>query len=90
MIINDHNVTDAIRSPKVTSLVSQIATQLSVREALTSQQKDIGKHGGLVAEGRDIGTSVFPDAELKIFLTATPKERARRRKVDLINQGFQN
>ena len=88
VIINENNVTDAIRSPSVTSIVSVVAAHHSVREALTSQQKQIGIDGGLVAEGRDIGTAVFPNAELKIFLTATTRERARRRILDLQNQGF--
>ena len=88
VLINGHVVTDAIRSPKVTSIVSLIAAQSAVRQALTTQQKEIGKYGGIVAEGRDIGTAVFPDAELKIFLTASPAERARRRMIDLQKQGF--
>ncbi|WP_320668386.1 bifunctional pantoate--beta-alanine ligase/(d)CMP kinase [Prochlorococcus sp. MIT 1307] len=88
IIINGNNVTEAIRSPIVTSLVSEIATQGSVREALTTQQKEIGKSGGLVAEGRDIGSAVFPNAELKVFLTASASERARRRVIDLQNQGY--
>ena len=90
VIINGNDVTSAIRSPIVTSIVSVVAAQSSVREALTAQQKEIGKLGGIVAEGRDIGTAVFPDAELKIFLTASSIERARRRVIDLINQGFQS
>jgi pantoate ligase/cytidylate kinase len=59
-----------------------------VREALTRQQQAMGERGGLVAEGRDIGTAVFPDAELKVFLTATTAERARRRAFDLEQRGF--
>jgi len=90
VIINGNQVTDAIRSPKITSIVSLIAAQKAVREELTSQQKAIGISGGLVAEGRDIGTAVFPNAELKIFLTATTAERARRRIIDLQHQGFSN
>ena len=88
VIINGNEVTEAIRSPSVTSIVSLVATQPLVREALTTQQKAMGESGGLVAEGRDIGTAVFPDAELKIFLTASTTERARRRMIDLQNQGF--
>jgi pantoate ligase/cytidylate kinase len=86
--INGHDVTTAIRSPEVTAQVSLVAAHACVREALTAQQQAMGARGGLVAEGRDIGTAVFPDAELKVFLTATPAERARRRAVDLEQRGF--
>ena len=86
--INGMDVTEAIRTPEVTELVSTVAAQTSIRKALTNQQKNIGKVGGLVAEGRDIGTTVFPDADLKIFLTATPTERARRRATDMEKRGF--
>lgn len=85
--INDRNVTQVIRSLEVTSQVSAIAAQSAVRQALVKQQQQWGKKGGLVAEGRDIGTHVFPDAELKIFLTASVHERARRRQQDFQTQG---
>jgi pantoate ligase/cytidylate kinase len=85
--INGHDVTQAIRSIKVTSSVSAIAAQSFVRQALVKQQQSWGKKGGLVAEGRDIGTHVFPDAEVKIFLTASVNERARRRQQDFQQQG---
>jgi pantoate ligase/cytidylate kinase len=81
-------VTDAIRSPEVTGQVSVVAAHGCVREALTRQQQAMGERGGLVAEGRDIGTAVFPDADLKVFLTATVAERARRRARDLQQRGF--
>ncbi|MBV5261526.1 bifunctional pantoate--beta-alanine ligase/(d)CMP kinase [Synechococcus moorigangaii CMS01] len=87
VLANNLDVTQAIRTPAVTKQVSVIAAQGAVRQALVKQQQRLGKHGGLVAEGRDIGTHVFPDAELKIFLTATPAERARRRAKDLAAQG---
>lgn len=86
--INGHDVTEAIRSPEVTGQVSVVAAHGCVREALTRQQQAMGARGGLVAEGRDIGTAVFPDAELKVFLTATVAERARRRALDLEQRGF--
>ena len=86
--INGHDVTEAIRSPEVTAQVSVVAAHGCVREALTTQQQAMGRKGGLVAEGRDIGTAVFPDAELKVFLTATVAERARRRAHDLEQRGF--
>lgn len=86
--INGHDITQKIRTPEVTSKVSAIAAQASVREALVKQQQGWGKKGGLVAEGRDIGTQVFPDAEVKIYLTASVGERARRRQQDFTKQGL--
>ncbi|MBM5801735.1 MAG: bifunctional pantoate--beta-alanine ligase/(d)CMP kinase [Cyanobacteria bacterium K_DeepCast_35m_m2_023] len=86
--MNGHDVTAAIRSPEVTAQVSTVAAHACVRSALTAQQQAMGQRGGLVAEGRDIGTAVFPDAELKVFLTATVAERARRRAHDLQQRGF--
>jgi pantoate ligase / CMP/dCMP kinase len=86
--INGQEVTTAIRTPEVTANVSAIAAQAAVREKLVEMQQQWGEQGGLIAEGRDIGTNVFPDAELKIFLTATPAERARRRLPDLQAQGI--
>jgi pantoate ligase/cytidylate kinase len=68
-------------------LVSAIAAQAAVRKVLVKTQQTYGKTGGLVAEGRDIGTNVFPDAEVKIFLTASVLERARRRLADFHRQG---
>ncbi|QSJ19730.1 bifunctional pantoate--beta-alanine ligase/(d)CMP kinase [Nostoc sp. UHCC 0702] len=85
--INDIDVTQAIRTIEVTSQVSAIAAQSAVRQALVKQQQSWGKKGGLVAEGRDIGSHVFPDAEIKIFLTASVSERARRRQQDFKKQG---
>jgi pantoate ligase/cytidylate kinase len=64
-----------------------VAAQSAVRQFLVQQQQNYGSRGGLVAEGRDIGTHVFPHAELKIFLTASVRERARRRRQDLERQG---
>jgi pantoate ligase/cytidylate kinase len=85
--INGQDVTQAIRSPAVTAQVSAIAAQAAVRQELVYRQRDYGRRGGIVMDGRDIGTYVFPDAELKIFLTASVQERARRRQQDLKNQG---
>lgn len=81
--INGEDITEAIRSLEVTARVSEIAAVPAVREFLVEQQRRCGKIGGIVAEGRDIGTNVFPDAELKIFLTASVKERSRRRLLEL-------
>ena len=89
ILINNTDVTKEIRSPEVTSMVAEIAKQPFVRELLTTKQKSLGEDGGLVAEGRDIGTAVFPYAEVKIFLTASPKERAKRRYIDLKNKGYE-
>ena len=71
VLVNGVDVSKAIRSPEVTASVSAVAAHRCVRQALTTQQKAMGAKGGLVAEGRDIGTAVFPDADLKVFLTAT-------------------
>lgn len=90
VMINGENVTAAIRTPQVTAFVSQISAQAAVRAKLVSYQQEMGKLGGIVAEGRDIGTNVFPDAEVKIFLTASVEERARRRLLDFQAQGQDN
>lgn len=84
--INDQEVTQAIRGPEVTAQVSTIAAQPVVRQVLLKQQQAYGENGGVVMEGRDIGTQVFPFAELKVFLTASVQERARRRQRDLASQ----
>ena len=89
IFINNTDVTEKIRSPEVTSIVSEIAKHKFVRELLTTKQQIIGNDGGIVAEGRDIGTAVFPNADVKIFLTASPKERAKRRFLDLNKRGFE-
>ncbi len=88
--INGRDVTEAIRDPKVTARVSEVAAQQAVRAALVQQQQNYGQRGGVVMDGRDIGTHVFPDAELKIFLTASVSERARRRLKDLHALGKDN
>jgi len=87
VLLNGEDVTAEIRSPDVTANVSLIAAQPAVRKILVRQQQQIGQGGGVVMEGRDIGTHVFPDAEIKIFLTASATERAKRRQADLIAQG---
>ncbi|MBM5816904.1 MAG: bifunctional pantoate--beta-alanine ligase/(d)CMP kinase [Cyanobacteria bacterium K_Offshore_surface_m2_239] len=86
--LNGQDISTAIRAPEVTAVVSAVAAHPCVRNTLTAQQRRLGERGGLVAEGRDTGTAVFPDAECKIFLTATVAERARRRALDLRRQGF--
>ena len=73
------DITDKIRTDEVTKAVTPVCKHPKVREALLNQQREIGKSGNYILDGRDIGTVVFPDAELKIFLTASAEERAQRR-----------
>ncbi|WP_311406957.1 (d)CMP kinase [Liquorilactobacillus uvarum] len=77
--VDQDEVTADIRLPKIANNVSTVAAQLSVREALTKRQQEIAFRGGIVMDGRDIGTTVLPDAQVKIFLVASVKERALRR-----------
>ncbi len=79
VFIGEYEVTDAIRTTEIDRSVSRVAAVGGVREALVDQQRRIGNAGNYVVEGRDIGTVVFPEAEVKIFLTASNEERARRR-----------
>lgn len=87
MYLNDKNVETQIRSIEVSNFVSQIAEVSQVRAKLVEQQKQMGKKKGIVMDGRDIGTVVFPDAELKIFMTASPQTRAQRRFEELRQKG---
>ena len=80
---NGRDVTEAIRSPEVAEAASKVATNPKVRAALVEKQRALLSQGDWVAEGRDIGTVVAPDAEVKVFLTANPEERARRRAEEL-------
>ena len=79
VLLDGRDVTEAIRSPEVTAATSRVAAIPAVREAMIARQRAIVADGNWVAEGRDIGTVVAPDAAVKVFLTATPEERARRR-----------
>lgn len=79
VLLNGEDVSRQIRSIEVSDLVSRISSLSAVRERLTALQRAIGRDGGVVMDGRDIGTVVFPDADLKIFLTADPAVRAKRR-----------
>ncbi len=81
--LDGRDVSGEIRRPEVTEAASRIAADRRVRAALVAKQREMVKSGDWVAEGRDIGTVVAPDAELKIYLTASPEERARRRAQDL-------
>jgi cytidylate kinase len=87
VLLDGADVTDEIRRPEVAGAASQMATVPEVRRALVHQQRRIGARGRVVAEGRDTGTVVFPKAELKVFLTASLIERARRRFRDLKSSG---
>jgi CMP/dCMP kinase len=87
MRIDDSDVSEAIRAPEVNAEVSRMAAVGAVRGWLLEALRQVGERGGLVADGRDIGTVVFPDAELKVFLVAATEERARRR---LLEQGVIN
>jgi cytidylate kinase len=81
--LDGRDVTDEIRAPRVSEAASQAAADPQVRRAMAAEQRRLLSEGDWVAEGRDIGTVVAPDAELKVFLTADPEERARRRAVEL-------
>ena len=87
MLVDGTEVTRAIRSIEVTSLVSKVAAVPAVRDAMVAQQRRMGMEGGIVMDGRDIGTVVFPAAQCKIFLTASVEERALRRGKELAAKG---
>ena len=79
VLLNDEDVTSAIRTPEVSQAASEVSLVPAVRRALVEKQREIGEKVSIVMEGRDIGTVVFPDATVKIFLDAIPEERATRR-----------
>jgi len=87
IILNGEDVADLIRTPEISLLTSRIASKKPVRDILLVKQRDMGKAGGVILEGRDIGTVVFPDADIKFFLSATPEERGRRRYLELKARG---
>jgi cytidylate kinase len=87
--IDGHDVTRAIRTPEVDKIASVVARLPRVREVLVARQREIGHEGGVVMEGRDIGTVVFPNADVKIYLDASAEERARRRANDTAHTGSQ-
>ena len=88
LLLNNENVEQEIRTPEVAAVVSQIATLRSVRVKLVEEQQKIGENGGIVMDGRDIGSVVFPDAEVKLFVTANPDVRAMRRFKELSEKGI--
>jgi CMP/dCMP kinase len=87
VLLDGEPVTGAIRSSEVTAVVSTVSSYPGVRSKMVDEQREIGRNGGVVLEGRDIGTVVFPDADLKFFFIADPEERARRRYRELIDKG---
>jgi cytidylate kinase len=87
MFLNNENVEKQIRTIEVSNFVSKVAEVSEVRAKLVEQQQEMGKNKGIVMDGRDIGTVVFPDAELKIFMTASPETRAQRRFEELEAKG---
>lgn len=88
ILLNGEDVSSEIRKPEVTHYVSPISTFAAVRNFLVAQQRNLGMSGGVVMDGRDIGTVVFPNAELKIFLVANTEERIRRRLKELQASGI--
>ena len=86
--LNEENVDEAIREPLVNELVSNVSTLSAVRKAMVTQQRQMGEGKGLVMDGRDIGTVVFPEAELKLFLTADTEVRVERRWLELTSKGL--
>jgi cytidylate kinase len=85
--IAGRDVTNAIRSPEVAAEVSEVSAHAGVREEMVAAQRALMSRGDWVSDGRDVGSTVRPDADLKVFLTATPQERARRRRADLAARG---
>ncbi len=86
--VGGHDVTSEIRTPRIDKAVSPVSAVPEVRHALVLKQREIAQTQDIVMEGRDIGTVVFPNAEVKVFLTASPEERARRRALQNKERGF--
>lgn len=87
--LNGQDVTNSIRQPEITANVSLVSSHKKVREYIVALQKEIGKQGFIVMDGRDIGTVVMPDADWKIYLQASVEERARRRQRELVRSGHE-
>jgi cytidylate kinase len=87
VLIDGRDVTDEIRTPEATKAASEVATTGAVRRELVRRQQDLGRAGGVVCDGRDIGSVVFPNAEVKFYLDASPERRARRRFDELLAKG---
>jgi cytidylate kinase len=89
VFLDDEDVTEEIRTPEVTRSVSSVSSLRSVRRAMVREQRRMGEKGGIVLEGRDIGTVVFPDADVKFFVVASINERARRRLREIRQTGVE-
>lgn len=87
MLLNGEDITEEIRRPEVAAAASQVSAVPAVRRALLGVQRALAKQNSVVMEGRDIGSVVFPEAQVKIFLDADPLERARRRALELQDEG---
>jgi len=87
-LLGEEDVSDLIRTPEITRLVTPVSAHVRVREVLVDQQRAIGRRGGWVVDGRDIGTVVFPNACCKVFLTASAEARARRRHLEQQTKGI--
>jgi cytidylate kinase len=87
VLLDGIDVSEAIRTPEISQLTPQFAACPEVREAMVCRQRELGRDGGIVLEGRDIGTVVFPQAEVKFFLKASAAERGRRRFLELQDKG---
>ncbi len=88
VFLDGEDVTDKIRTPQIDRAISVVSQVKGVRERMVDLQREMGRQGGIVAEGRDIGTVVFPNADVKVFLVASPEARAERRLKDLKAQGI--
>ncbi|KSU63487.1 cytidylate kinase [[Bacillus] enclensis] len=88
VFLDGENVTEEIRQSEVTNSVSHIAVHQQVREEMVKRQQELASEGGVVMDGRDIGTHVIPDAEVKIFLLASVEERAQRRHEENVSKGY--
>lgn len=89
VLCDGEDVSEAIRTPEISRLASAISKQKELREILVQRQREMGKEGGIILEGRDIGTTVFPDAEVKFYLDAGGEERVKRRYREMRQKGFE-
>ena len=87
VLCDGEDITEAIRTHEISHLASTISKQKGLREALVQMQREMGKGGGVILEGRDIGTVVFPDAEVKFYIDAESEERTRRRYDEMVEKG---
>jgi CMP/dCMP kinase len=88
VLLDGEDVTAAIRTPEVSAAASQVSVHGAVRREMVARQREMGRNGGVVLDGRDIGTAVFPDADVKFYVDADPAQRARRRHEELAAAGI--